>query len=186
MSPEDIIANKFRDVKLLHLGNISNNDELLGFYAAKVKSNNGISFNLLMATIPRKLFKGKEYQLSDDKWRSVYLRSYFSVNPLTSHFPFQWDKILDGEEQEITNDELDETDLWVSEIPEKTIRGSRVKYYIFNDPELKDKYVVSLESRSKNVEFGTGLRTEYEFDLLLGFNNNFNVSVEKFKNDNNS
>lgn len=177
MCPEDIILAKFGDLKLVHVGNLKVNKEELSMHVARVKINNGMPYNLFM-TLSKP--SSDKIKLSDCKWKSVYLRSYFNLKMLQDMFPLNWQRVIDLPEQIAAYGETP-SGCWIKEVPEKTVRGAKTKYYLFQNPDYIQKYVVSLETRLKNVDILTGLKSEYEFDLILAFTSN-NVSIEKLVN----
>lgn len=182
--PADLLKARYGKVPLIHVGDLSINSsngpvKEMAFYAARIKSRNLIPWNLLIVTLPlhRDVSPVGVKTLDNLDWVAVYLRSHFELKQLQAAIELDWSKLVETEEQSISSEELP-SGMWIKEVREKTVRAQRNKYYVLEDPTLSSKYVVSIESRSRDVTHGTGLKDRYELDMLLNFDN-YNIAVEK-------
>jgi hypothetical protein len=172
---------KFGALPLTHVGNISTAQSTggrkrLAFYGARVKVRNSAPYNLLLMAVPYADDLPEETTLAESQWVTVYLRSYYDLKKLAGQLPLEWQKLADSPLHELPDVQLS-AGLWLQEVVEKTARGQRNKFYTFQDASHGD-YVVSVETRAKDIQYGTNLKSEYEFDLLLGFNE-LDVAIER-------
>lgn len=185
MLPEDLLTLRYGAVRFTHVGDlkITGTDvstKEMAFYGARIKTRNMIPYNLLIVAVPLQydVTERTTALLSELKWITIYQRSYFDLKHLQASIKLDWSKISESPEYSATTDELP-GGMWINEVKEKTVRGQKNKYYSFSDPSIGGNYIVSVESRIKDATYGSGLKTEYEFDLLLNFDN-YNLAIERF------
>lgn len=185
MTPEQLLTLRYGAVPLIHVGDLKItgtgvSTKEMAFYGARIKTRNLIPYNLLIVAVPLQYdsLDRTTALLSDLKWVTLYQRSYFDLKHLQASINLDWSKISESPEYSATTSELP-GGMWIKEVKEKTVRGQKNKCYTFTDPLIAGNYVVSVESRIKDATYGTGLKNEYEFDLLLNFDN-YNLAVERF------
>jgi hypothetical protein len=187
MLPEQLLAMRYGEVPLTHVGDLKivGTDvapKEMAFYAARIKCKNLVPHNLLIIALPLR-FDSQTVRtptistLSTLEWTTVYLRSYFDLKNLQATIGLDWSKIADTEEYSPSSTELP-GGVWIKEVREKTGRGQRNKYYTLEEESLAGNYVISVESRNRDVTHGTGLKSEFELDLLLNFDS-YNLAIEK-------
>lgn len=181
MTPDQMINARYGHILLHYVGDVtldgSTNREV-SVYAAKVKARNLIPYNLVIALTPAGSQVRSSQPLAGLRWLTFYLRSYFDPKYLQATLPLNWTAVLSSDEQQPAGTELPQG-LWLKELKDRINPGQRNKYYVFTEPAYATNYVVSVESRAKSeaIAHGNGLRSEYEFDLLLN-HDNFNLAVE--------
>ena len=186
MSPEELLLLRYGSVPLIHVGNLQltgaeQTTREMAIYAARIKSRNMIACNLLIVNVPLAFDDTRQATstLKDLKWVAIYQRSYSDLKHLQATVGLDWSRVRDWPEHQPDSNNLPEG-MWikaVKEVREKTAKG---RYYTFIDPLLANNYLLSVEARVKNATYATGLREEYEFDMLLSFDN-FDLAIERFE-----
>ena len=185
MTPEQLLVMKYGEIPLTYVGDLKIvGSEVapkeMAFYAARIKCRNMIPYNLLIFALPVHLDESTPAQVTVATlpWITAYIRSYFDLKQLQDAIGLDWSKIAETPEYTPSATPLP-GGMWIQEVREKTGRNQRNKYYTLQDPALAGNYVISVETRVKDVSQGTGLRDQFELDLLLNFDN-YNLAIERF------
>jgi hypothetical protein len=181
-TPTELLTLKYGEIPLVHVGDVKvvtvgGHPKELAFYAARVKAGNQVPFNLLIAAVPLNLDdSNKSRTIGQLPWVSVYLRSYFNLKAVQELIPLDWEKLAATEEYSSRPGDLP-GGLWLQEIRRADHKS---KSYVFREPALASKYLVTVESRLKSSLVGNDLKDSYEFDMLLS-HSHYNTAIEKLE-----
>jgi len=186
-SPEQVLLQRFGKVPLLHIGNLALEDEgrptrLLSIYARRIRSSNTFPYNLLISAVPLALDQslGSTRSLADLPWISLYLHSYYSLEKLARFMKLDWERVLAEPEADLPPLPVEPAQLWLNSVKEALPAHPRTKFYTFSNPVYQEKYLITVESRLRDLKLGNGLKERYEFDLLLNFDH-YNLALERFE-----
>ena len=180
-TPEALLIEKYGGIPLLHVGDVKvvsqggAEGKDLAFYGGRVKSSGKMDYNFILAAVPLQSDNSSiPKTLGQLPWVSVYLRSYFNLHKAKEVLPLDWEKLAASPEYPVPGKELP-GGMWLKEIRRASPKS---KSYVFTDPSLASRYLVTVESRLAETQNAHGLGNEYEFDMLLS-HSHYNVAIEK-------